>query len=548
MKFRHLLLVVLSCYTVHLLGQDRFQAVLGSAHFETLTNSLSAGNEFIHTGYGIGYVNSSEDALIFRTDSMGFPLWVKSFGGSADDRAHVILPEPDGFVVAGRTYSFGAGDRDYFFAKIDEDGNFQSFKTYGGPYDDRFNSMIALQDGGYVMTGGTYSGILGSCDVPIIKINKDGDVVWSRVYGGYNFEIAYAIAEDPEGAIVTAAYSNSFTQNGIEDIYLIKTDALGNTLWAKTFGGTGIDRITSHKALDIDDSGNIYVAVYSFSFGFGERDWYVLKVSPQGDLIWAYAYGGNLTDTPYNVMINSEGNVMIAGHTSSAESENKDAWAMLVDPNGSILWSRVFGGDGEDWFSQLQESSSNYYTGFGSSSSFGAGLDDIFITRFETISQESCYGYEYIPNAQSAPTTVLNANQSRSFSLLEISQIPTDQIQVHDEEFDYELVCLDTGALNFNDNFSSPDGFKLFPNSPNPFNPTTQIKFTLSKAERVKIQIYDALGRKVRDLVLEQYPAGEHIVEWDGINNEGQLCTSGLYYCQINAGNFQTGRKMTLLK
>jgi len=64
----------------------------------------------------------------------------------------------------------------------------------------------------------------------------------------------------------------------------------------------------------------------------------------------------------------------------------------------------------------------------------------------------------------------------------------------------------------------------------------------------VEIQIYDALGRKVRDLVLEQYFAGEHIVEWDGINNDGQLCSSGLYYCQINAGSFQTGRKMTLLK
>lgn len=548
MKFRHLLLVLFSCTSFQLVAQDRFQAVLGSAHYETLSYTLSVGNDFIHAGYGSGYVNSSEDALIFMTDSMGFPLWVKSFGGSSDDRALIVLPQPNGFVVAGRTYSFGAGDRDYYFAKIDANGNFQSFKTYGGPYDDRLNALIALQDGGYAMTGGTYSGILGSCDVPIIKINKDGDVVWSRVYGGYNFEIAYAIAEDPEGAIVTAGYSNSFGQNGNNDIYLIKTDAFGNTLWAKTFGGSGIDRITSHKALDIDENGNIYVAVYSYSFGFGETDWYVLKVSAQGDLIWAYAYGGNQADTPYSVLINAEGNIMIAGHTSSAESENKDAWAMLVDPNGSILWSRVFGAGGDDWFSHILESTPNYYTGTGASSSFGAGLDDIFFTRFEISAHETCYGYEYIPNAQSAPTTVLNANQSRGFSLLEVSQIPVEQLQVNSEEFDYEMICLDTVTVNLKDNFGTPEGFKLFPNSPNPFNPTTQIKFTLPQAERVEIQIYDALGRKVRDLVLEQYFAGEHIVEWDGINNDGQLCSSGLYYCQINAGSFQTGRKMTLLK
>ncbi len=104
------------------------------------------------------------------------------------------------------------------------------------------------------------------------------------------------------------------------------------------------------------------------------------------------------------------------------------------------------------------------------------------------------------------------------------------------------------GVTSVKDPLNSPGSFELFQNYPNPFNPTTTIRYRLSAVNRVTLKVYDILGREVRTLVDERQTAGEHIVWWDGKDNDGNLVPSGAYFCQLQVGSFKVSEKLSLVK
>jgi hypothetical protein len=178
--------------------------------------------------------------------------------------------------VAGWTYSFGAGSADFFLIKTDANGNIIWAKTYGGIYIDSATSVQQTSDGGYIVAGRTGSFGAGG-DIFLIKTDANGNVQWAKTYGGTVYDIASSVQQTSDGGYIVAGYTNSFGA-GWGDIFLIKTDANGNVQWAKTYGGIYEDWASSVQ--QTSDGGYI-VAGRTYSFGAGV---FLIKTDANGNI------------------------------------------------------------------------------------------------------------------------------------------------------------------------------------------------------------------------------------------------------------------------
>jgi hypothetical protein len=247
-------------------------------------------------------------------------------------------------------------------------------KTYGGTSSDGASSVQRTSDGGYIVAGYTYSFGEGSWDILLIKTNANGDIIWAKTYGGTNEDRASSVQRTSDGGYIVAGATWSFGE-GSSDIFLIKTDANGNVQWAKTYGGTSWDEASSVQ--QTSDGGYI-VAGQTWSFGEGGRDIFLIKTDADGNIQWAKTYGGTYDDYAYSVQQTSDGGYIVAGYTWSF-GEGVDILLIKTDANGNIQWAKTYGGtDGDEAYS-IQQTSDGGYIVAGTTLSFGEGVDILLI-------------------------------------------------------------------------------------------------------------------------------------------------------------------------
>ncbi|MFZ8835387.1 MAG: hypothetical protein ACO2O5_14520, partial [Candidatus Caldipriscus sp.] len=200
--------------------------------------------------------------------------FAKTYGGANWDWASSVRQTSDGgYIVVGVTLSFGAGNRDIFLIKTNASGNLQWAKTYGGTNEEEAFSVQQTSDGGYIVAGFTHSFGAGNRDIFLIKTNASGNVQWAKTYGGTDDDRAYSVQKTSDGGYIVAGFTGSFGA-GAWDVFLIKTDASGNVQWAKTYGGTNSDVASSVQ--QTSDGGYIVVG-FTHSFGAGDRDIFLIK-------------------------------------------------------------------------------------------------------------------------------------------------------------------------------------------------------------------------------------------------------------------------------
>ncbi len=204
--------------------------------------------------------------------------FAKTYGGTNDEWASSVQQTSDGgYIMAGRTRSFGAGSFDFFLIKTDAFGNIQWAKAYGGTNDDRAYSVQQTSDGGYIVAG-TRRTSLTNYDIFLIKTDANGNVQWAKAYAETNDDRAYYVQQtSDDGYIVAGTRRISLNYN----IFLIKTDANGNAQWAKAYGGGGEDRVFSVQ--QTSDGGYI-VAGRTTSFGAGGDDAFLIKTDANGNI------------------------------------------------------------------------------------------------------------------------------------------------------------------------------------------------------------------------------------------------------------------------
>jgi len=218
-----------------------------------------------------------KDSLTTMENVPALPF-TETFGGEEDDRAYAVQQTTDGgYIIAGRTESFGAGDWDVYLVKTDGEGNEEWYRTFG---DEAYDIAYAVQqttDGGYIIAGYTESFGAGGWDVYLVKTDGEGNEEWYRTFGGAGYDVAWSVQQTTNGGYIIAGFTTSFGA-GSSDAYLVKTDEEGNEEWYRTFGGVALDAAFSVQ--QTADGGYI-IAGYTDSYGEG-GDAYLVKTDGEG--------------------------------------------------------------------------------------------------------------------------------------------------------------------------------------------------------------------------------------------------------------------------
>ena len=252
-----------------------------------------------------------------------------------------------GFIIAGSTRSFGVGTPDgdnVYLIKTNASGDTLWTRNYGGTGIDWGNAVRQTTDGGYIIAGYTESFGAGIGDVCLIRTNAAGDTLWTRTYGGIYDDWGYSVQQTTDGGYIITGGTASFGA-GDEDVYLIKTNALGDTLWTRTYGGTDIER--GYSVQQTTDGGYIFAGL-TYSFGAGGADVYVIATDAQGDTLWTRTYGGTGDDEGYSVQQTTDGGYIITGWTASFGAGGNNVYLIKTDAQGDTLWTRTYGGTGYD--------------------------------------------------------------------------------------------------------------------------------------------------------------------------------------------------------
>ena len=235
-------------------------------------------NGFMILGETINSYEETEDIVLINTDINGDTLWTRTYGGTDTDYGRSIVETNDnGYIICGSTYSFGSGGYDVYIIKIDSTGNQQWYKTYGGIYNDAGESIYKTNDDGYIITGYSSNNDFSSgADLYLIKIDEAGDTLWTRTYGGSQSDRGNSVRQTSDNGYIICGYTYSFG-NGNSDVYLIKTNANGES--------TGINENTNSNGLQIYPNPNKGTFEIKLQSEFSE-DQFIEIVNTVGQLVY----------------------------------------------------------------------------------------------------------------------------------------------------------------------------------------------------------------------------------------------------------------------
>ncbi|MHC4499984.1 MAG: T9SS type A sorting domain-containing protein [Planctomycetota bacterium] len=355
--------------------------------------------------------------------------WTQTFGGSEDENGYSVQETSDGgYILAGSTISFGAGNYDMCLIKTDAQGNLEWGRTYG--YGDEEHCMAVQQtsDGGYILGGYTRWSLTVPPAAYVVKVDNMGNVEWEETYAGIEFWYCYAVQQTSDGGFilggegmvagwVTDAYLVRLNPNGgmawyqtygalnsyecrsvkqtfdggyilggckfetYAQMYIVKTNSAGDMEWETVIGGASGNE--ECYAIVQTADGGYAAAGNTDSWGAGGYDMYLVKLNPSGIMQWTQTFGGTEDDGCRSMQLTSDGGFILGGHTWSYGSGEDDMYAVRTDEMGYLEWETTVGGAaGEDCYSIQQTSGFGYILG-GGTESFGAGEGDMYLVKLE---------------------------------------------------------------------------------------------------------------------------------------------------------------------
>jgi len=434
---------------------------------------------YIIAGFTKSIGTGESDAWLVKTNSGGDTLWTKVFGGESWDWGQTVLQtEDEGFLFVIRCYSFGAGGYDAWIIKTDADGDTMWTKLWGEDPDDWLTSADQISDGGFIFTGRTNSFGAQGEDIWLVKSDSLGEILWNKTLGGELDDNAGFIQETDDKGFIIVGRTYSYGA-GNSDIWLVKTDINGDTVWTKTFGGIDYDYGISVR--QTKDSGYLLVG-NSGSYGPGKSDIWLIRTNDNGDTLWTKTFGGFETERAFSLNLLSDEYSIIGGVTNSFGAGLFDGWLIMVNDSGNTYWSQTLGDERNDMILDCIENADG----------------EIIITGYTSLQEDN------------ADLWLMNISFNFPVSI-------SDQI-IHAD-------------------------FQLYQNYPNPFNPNATINYSIHKQSNVILKVFDVSGKEISTLVNQKQPQGNYECEF----NASDL-TSGIYFYRIQAGNYIETKKMILLK
>jgi hypothetical protein len=464
----------------------------------------------------------------------------KVYGGNGYDYGYSVAQTFDkGYIIAGSTTSFGNGGTDAYILKTDSMGVAEWQKTFGGINIDQAYSIKQTSDSGFVIAGYTNSYGFGGYDMYLIKTDKYGDTTWTKTYGGSNWDFAYSVEQTSDGGYIITGGTYSFGK-GDEDMYLVKTNAAGDTLWTKTYGGTNTDEARSVKSTS---DGGYIITGNTKSFGDINGDFYTVKTNSTGDTLWTKKNGGVNEDDAFEIIENNAGGYIIGGKTKSAGNGNFDGLIIKLSSTGLTLSGPTYGGTDDDGINSIKQSADGRFAmaGYTYSYGFGFGTSDclLYIENPYNGFHSGTYGGSNTDKAYSINTTqdggYIICGTSLSYSNLDhIFLIKTDSNSVSPTTATTTL----TSINNLTTGKTETD-FKIYPN---PTSNNFYVSITSFKKlhnSSIVISIADIVGRKYyqkafSDATLEPIEI-----------NAGNL-NAGIYIVTLESNNFSFNQKLII--
>ena len=340
-------------------------------------------------GYTADSTANDSDAYAVRMTTSGDTLWTRRINGPGNGKDlfyKVINTTDGGFAFCGYSTNNGAGNDDVYFLKMDGNGTIQWSNYWGGPAKDRGQDIVQTPDGGYAITGYSTSPPAAYYDAFILRINSNGDTLWSKFYGGGGYEDANSIVLLPDsGFIIGGQGTNGVT--GL-DLFLVRATSVGDTLWTKKFGTAATDNI--ENILRLAD-GSLILTGGTDGPGFGGNDGLVVKTDSSGTVIWTKIFGGNSQDDFHQAFQTSDNGFILSGTSRSSGALEPNMWLLKTNAAGDSVWSQTYGGNNHDHGYSAVQTLDGGYIFVGYSSSFGFNAEDAYVVKTNSLGVISDY-------------------------------------------------------------------------------------------------------------------------------------------------------------
>ncbi len=463
-------------------------------------------------GYVMGGIRMSPPttygtSFVVKTNANGDTLWTSYFGDTCGQYVNDIVQTYDGgYLSCGGKFMCGniplaGGD----IVRLDQNGNVLWCKYCSGGAEDPYPCMQA-QDGNFIV-GGYLMGIgAGAQDACMMKLNANGDTMWSRTYGGTGDEWFYHILQTPDGGYLGAGKTTTYGQGG-KDIYLVKTNAGGGLMWSKAYGTAQDEYAFGHCMVATTDGG--YILTGQQGTGTGPKGIFLLKINSLGAVQWAKQYDGAWG---HGVKQTADKGYAVIGRTVSA-----DAVLIKTDSLGNVQWSKTYGGSNTESGWLLDLANDGGYAIGGWTTSF-TGSEDMYFIKTDANGNSGCNNASGNITTVNYPVVTVNANTQVGIGPKTVS-------------FPYQFrrgatvtnLCSTVGE----EEGPGPDpGVSIFPNP-------SEGRFSVSGAV-LRLDVFDVFGRLV-------YSSG-------GPNGPVELDLSsrpkGVYLCRGISGGGLFTRKL----
>ncbi len=359
--------VVLICFITFSLifetnAQITFEKTYGTIGFE----EAKSVRQTFDGGYILGGTN------LVKLDALGGIEWTKPysslFANPTADSAYILINHNSNSIT---------------FTKIGTNGDSLWQTNFSaGIWANEGYYIEQVEDGGYIVAG-RYQSVTGS-GMLLLKLNGLGQQEWRRTFSeitsaGFNDGFSVQQTLDKGFIIVGRTNINYYDPSKHKDVFIVKTDSIGGLQWQRFYGGSDDD---SGFSVRQNFAGDYYIGGTTNSFGTGiGSNMYLIKLNTFGDSLWTRTYGGNFEESAIGLWPTNDGGCILTGSSNSFSTGDFDGYIVKTDANGDILWTRTYGGTGMEVANSVQQTSDNGYAIAGYTNSIGAGDFDMFLLK-----------------------------------------------------------------------------------------------------------------------------------------------------------------------
>jgi uncharacterized delta-60 repeat protein len=535
-----LLLVTISEYGTAQIQREWVQRYNGDANsFDIASGMVTVpdGGILVY-GSSIG-TGTLTDFSIMRYSAEGNQLWAARYNGKANlsDQINEAIVSNDGSVYVSGFITANDNNTKFSAAKFSQNGNLLWLRVIEeSGYNSGYGEAVLVGSTGKIVCAGVLRNSSDEYKTTLVSYSQDGVLERKVILNSFGNCFPISIQAGSSGSIFLA-YEKSVENNG-SDIAIVKFDSSLSLIWERTFSGNATSSADRPSDMKLDRSGNILISG-SVLNASSSADYFVAKISSDGNVLWQNQYGGIFSDIPSSIATDISDNCYVTGYSRNGMGLGaEDILTLKISAGGALVWTSLFNGstNGSDGGNSVAvDTNGNVYVG--GYSDRGSVQVTYFILKLD-VSGHMIWSDRYSVTAE--PEDFIY-----SIVMDEESSVYVTGISLGDST-DYDITTIKySDIIGIESNITAlPSSAELHQNYPNPFNPNTKIAYDLRSRGNVSLAINEISGKQIAKLVNEYQSPGRYEVGFDA----GSL-PSGIYFYSLRVNGIAVStRKMSLIK